>query len=89
MLHHQTDHVDQTVFAPAPLRSDAIVPLRSGLCDMNKTICRVRHLRRAPNSGEGAIPVGKKKKKKKKMCRAIPATGAHTSALPLNADDHN
>ncbi len=84
MLHHQTDHVDQTVFATAPLRSDAKVPLRSGLCDMNKTICRVRNLRRAPNSGEGAIPVGKKK-----MCRAIPATGAHTSALPLNADDHN
>ncbi len=35
--------------APAPLRSDAKVPLRSGLCDMNDTICSVCCLYRAPS----------------------------------------
>ncbi len=35
--------------APAPLRSDAKVPLRPGLCDMNDTICSVCCLCRAPS----------------------------------------
>ncbi len=58
--------------APAPLRSDAKVPLPSGLCDMNNgcvDMCR------APSPRGGTIPVAPKKKK-------------FTSCLGLNTDDH-
>ncbi len=77
--------------APAPLRYDTKVPLRSGLCDMNDIVDEI---------GTAAVCVGHQvpgghhpscsKKKQKKTWRVIPAPAtARASCLRLNADDHN
>ncbi len=81
--------------APAPLRSDAKVPLLSGLCYMNDIVDdknQYRHSLYAEyvyvghqlvgGGGGGTIPVAKKKKKKNPG-RAIPGS------LRLNSDAHN
>ncbi len=79
--------------APALLRSDAKVPLRSGLCDMNDIVDDKNQYRRSLYE-EYAVCVGHQlppsQLLKKKTWRTIPApTTAGASCLRLNADDHN
>ncbi len=85
--------------APAPLRSDTKVPLRSGLCDMNDIVDDKNQYRRSLYA-EYAVCIGhqlpggapsqllKKKKTWRTISTSAPAT-ARASSLRLNADDHN
>ncbi len=51
--------------APAPLRSEAKVPLRSGLCDMNDIVDEISNVTAAVCVGH-QVPVAQKKRKKKR-----------------------
>ncbi len=72
--------------------SDAKVPLRSGLCDMNDIVDKIST---AAVCVGHQVPGGhhpscsKKKKKKNVMLIPAPATATARASCLLNADDHN
>ncbi len=81
-----------------PLRSDAKVPLLSGLCYMNDIVDDKNQYRRSLYAEYvcvghqlvgGHHPSCSKKKKRKKDVTHHSRATAHSSCLRLNADDHN